>query len=443
MVTGKETPAELNVALAGFGTVGTAVVHLLQEESARYSQQLGVHLRLKTILDRSYRKKDFGWIESDVKATDSLDEFLASPSDIVVELLGGADPADRILSQSLTEGKAVVTANKMLVARSGSRYFELADKHQAFLGWEASVAGGIPILRALRQSLVGDRILNIRGILNGTCNFILSEMECGGGSFGEILKQAQARGYAEADPTLDISGQDAADKLSILGALSFGQWVPPEQIPTRGISEIDRLDFAYAQRFGATIRLLAVAERLNGRLTMRVEPFLVDNQLALSKLSGVLNGVEVTGAHLGSAVFSGAGAGGDATAVSVVSDILEGALWRRGVVASPIYGSRVPGANGDSQRGRTDGSDRYPFYIRFSVEDQPGVIARLTEILARHDINVDSVLQEARTNGSAPRPSCVISVEPTAYSKLQDALIDLGKQDFNREPPLALPILRA
>ncbi len=148
MITGKEAPAELNVALAGLGTVGTAVVRLLQEESSRYGQQLGVHLRLKTILDRSYRKKDLGWIESDVKATDSLDDFLAGPSDIVVELLGGADPADQIISQSLTKGKAVITANKMLLARSGSRYFELADKHQAYLGWEASVAGGIPILRA-------------------------------------------------------------------------------------------------------------------------------------------------------------------------------------------------------------------------------------------------------------------------------------------------------
>ena len=438
MVADSNTAEEVSVALAGFGTVGSAVVRLLQEESSRLHRQLGIRCRLKTILDRSYRTKDLGWVGPDIRLTDSVEDFLADRSDIVVELLGGTDPADEIIRQSLKRGKAVVTANKFLFARSGSRYIELAVKHHAFLGCEASVAGGIPILRALRQSLLGDRILTIRGILNGTCNFILSEMEESGKDFGESLKQAQERGYAEADPTLDISGQDAADKLTILGALSFGRWVPPDEIPTRGISEIDMIDFTYARRFHSTIRLLAVAERRNGTLTMRVGPFLIDNRLPLSKLKGVLNGVEVTGARLGSTLFSGPGAGGDPTAVSVVSDILDASLWRKGAAAFRYPSSTVDSDGSDQP---TNGTDSYPFYIRFFVQNQPGVVARLTEILARHEINVDSVLQESGAENS--EHSFVVSVESTPYSRLLRALADLGKPDFNRAPPLALPILRA
>ncbi len=423
------------IALAGLGTVGRAVVRQLIEDSARLRKTSGSDLELSLIFDRSHRKKDLSALAPGVAVTDSIDEFLASPADIVVELIGGADPADRIIREGLQKKKAVVTANKQLMADSGSQYLELAEKREAYLGFEASVAGGIPILRLLRRSLVADRILSIRGILNGTCNFILSEMAATNREFRDVLAQAQELGYAEADPSLDISGRDTADKLTILAALAFGRWAKPEQLATQGISEIDPVDFLYSNRLGTTIRMLGVASLGEKNVSMWASPFLIDKQLTLSKISGVVNAIEVTGARLGSALFSGEGAGGNPTAVSVVADILNAARWRQGKTVFT-----APQAQNSGDADDFSPLESWPFYVRFFIRDQPGIIATLAEILGRHKINIDSVLQESwRERDNLP---FVISVDPTPLPALKKALSEMRALDFINTPPLALPILR-
>jgi homoserine dehydrogenase len=438
---------EIRVAVAGLGTVGTAVIRLLQEESARYREEIGVPLRLALILDRSYRRKDISWIGSHVKITDSLDEFLETPSDIVVELIGGAEPADRIITASLQQQKAVVTANKLLLAKSARRYFQLALEHNSYLGFEAAVAGGIPILRVLRRALFADRLVRLRGILNGTCNFILSEMAESGRGFQPVLSQAQALGYAEADPFLDISGRDTTDKLAILSLLAFGTSIDPDQIPTLGISEISPIDVLYAHRLDCTIKLLGVAERKGDEVSLRVSPFFVPKRLPLSSVSGVLNAVEVTGTKLGSAVFSGRGAGGDPTAVSVMSDVLNAALWRQGEAhfyLQPIFHRNAPSRTAivndqSSTLELLNGTETYPFYIRFFVKDRPGIIAAVASILARREININSVLQEPwHDHSNLP---FVMTVERTPFPVMQPAISELSQLEFNNVPPLILPML--
>ena len=431
----KGSPPRSRIALAGLGTVGRAVVRQLKEDSARLQKTSGSNLELSLILDRSHHKKDLSTLAPAVAVTDSIDEFLASPADIIVELIGGTDPADRIIREGLQKQKAVVTANKQLMAESGNQYLELAEKREAYLGFEASVAGGIPILRLLRRSLVADRILSIRGILNGTCNFILSEMAETEREFGDVLAQAQELGYAEANPSLDVSGRDTADKLTILAALAFGRWAKPEQLATQGISEIDPVDFLYANRMGTTIRMLGVASLGEKNVSMWVSPFLIDKKLTLSKISGVVNAVEVTGARLGSALFSGEGAGGNPTAVSVVADILNAARWRQGKTVFT-----APSADNNASAEDFSPLESWPFYIRFFIRDQPGIIATLAEILARHKINIDSVLQESwHERDNLP---FVISVDPTPLPALERALAEIKSLDFINTPPLALPILR-
>jgi homoserine dehydrogenase len=470
--------SEIRVTVAGLGTVGTAVIRLLQEERARYREEIGVPLRVTLILDRSHQRKNLDWLEPPVKVTDSLEEFLKTPADIVVELIGGDEPANRIITAALTQGKAVVTANKLLLAKSARQYFQLATEHKAYLGFEAAVAGGIPILRVLRRALFADRLVQLRGILNGTCNFILTEMADSGRDFPEVLEEAQARGYAEADPLLDISGRDAADKLAILSLLAFGKSVDPEHIPTLGISTIAPIDFIHARKLDYTIKLLGVAERAGDGVRLRVSPFLIHQRLPLSAISGALNAVEVTGAKLGSAIFSGRGAGGDPTAVSVVADILNAALWKSGGMAfylQPVLHRDIPKAEGGvsvvshqslavSEEDATalsrgeftlaakdqrpnpqsairnpQSTEAYPFYIRFFVKDRPGIIAAVASILARCQININSVHQEPWPDHS--NLPFVMTVESTLFSTMQQAMSELSRLDFNNIPPVALPML--
>jgi homoserine dehydrogenase len=420
--------------------VGRAVVQLLQEEHARLHKAMGAELDLTIVFDRSHHKKDVSWLGTRTRLTDSIDEFLATPVDILIELIGGTEPANRIIHEGLRQKRAVITANKQLMANCGGHFLKLAEESQSYLGFEASVAGGIPILRALRRSLVADRILSVRGILNGTCNFILSEMAETGQGLGKVLADAQALGFAEADPSLDVSGRDTADKLTILAALAFGRWAHPEQLTTRGISEIDPIDFLYAERLGATIRMLGVATRRENDVSMWVSPFLIDRRLTLSKIAGVVNAVEITGARLGSTLFSGEGAGGDPTAVSVVADILNAARWRLGKTVFTAPGIEDD-ASTDSSGDDLSPQESFPFYIRFFVDDRPGIIANLADILARHEINIDTVLQESWAERN--HLPFVISVDPTPLSVIERAVSEMSSLSFIKAPPIALPILRA
>jgi homoserine dehydrogenase len=426
---------EIRIALAGIGTVGSAVARLLQAEKERYQKEVGARLRLVGVLDRRHRSMDVSWLDRETRVTDNLQEFLDLPADIIVELLGGADPAHEIILTSLKKQKAVVTANKLLMARSGVDYLNAAVKCGSYLGFEASVAGGIPIIRALRRSLFADQMLRVRGILNGTCNFILTEMAESGREFREVLGQAQALGYAEADPSLDVSGRDTADKLSILAGLSFGLWIPPAEIPTRGISDIWPIDVNYAKKLNSRIRLLGLAEQRGDHLLVRVSPFLVDSKLSLATVSGVLNAIEVLGKKLGSTVYIGRGAGGDPTSVSVVADVLNAALWKQG--RALFHRNQI--LDRKESPAEAGGEEKYPFYIRFFVKDQPGIIAAISTVLARRNINIDAVIQE-----TWPDPSnlpFIVTVNPTPFDMMHEAIAEMARLDFNKVPPLALPRL--
>ena len=438
---------QIRLALAGFGTVGREVVRLLQEEKLRYQEALGVDLCLVTILDRSYQQKDTSGIPSTVQFTESVSKFLQTPADIIIELLGGSDPADEIIRTALTQQKAVITANKLLMAQSGKEYLALCNQYDSYIGFEASVAGAIPIIRVLRRSLLSDRIMGIRGILNGTCNFILSEMGDNGLEYEEALLEAQSRGYAEADPTLDISGADTTDKLAILSAIAFNAVVSPKKIATQGITEIRPVDFLYAQKLNSTIKLLGVAVRNKDHLCLRVSPFLISNRLPLSNISGVLNAVEITGNSSGSVVLSGKGAGGAPTAVSVTSDILNAALWKKNILTSSLQSTdqdssvgNEKGSGSPDSNSIADKDELYPFFIRFTVQDRPGIIAELANILAERKINIDSVLEES---GSDPSNlSFIITVKPILFSTIQEAVAQMKAIDFNQIPPLVLPMLQ-
>ena len=437
---------EVRVALAGLGTVGSGVVRLLFRELSRYRRSLRVELKLVSILDRSYQRKDTSWIGGEVQITDSLSQFLAIPADVLVELLGDTDPADEIIRKGLSSQKAVVTANKLLMARHGEEYLRLARQKNAYLGFEASVAGGIPVVRVLRRSLISDQLMRIRGILNGTCNFILSEMCQHGQEYQDALARAQSLGYAESDPTLDVSGGDTADKLAILSTICFRQGILPHQVPTHGITEVTPVDFLYAGRLDATIKLLGVAMHTDGHLSLRVSPFLIKNSMPLANISGVLNAVEIEGATLGSVVLSGRGAGANPTAVSVVSDILNAALWKKSAqkpggalsqAGDPVGGSQE--ADPDPDLIISEQHERYPFYIRFFVKDSPGIISALSSVLAEREINIDSILQESWPN-RANLPF-IITVEATHFSGVRKAVAEMAKFEFNCIPPVALPML--
>ena len=439
-----ESSISVRIALAGLGTVGQASLRLLLDHAPAFLHKHHVQLELVAILDRSHSSKDTSWIGEGVQLTDSVEEFLESPADVVVELIGGMEPAGRIVRSSLGEGKAVVTGNKLLMSYCGTELLELAHQFKTYLGFEAAVAGGIPIIRVIERSLFSDRIVRVRGILNGTCNYILSEMSDRGRDYGEALSQAQSLGYAESDPTLDVSGQDTADKLAILATLCFSTKVLPTDIPTRGITEISTVDFLYARRLNCAIKLLGRVDGDSEELKLRVSPFLINNHIPLSKISGVFNAVEVTGETLGAVVISGEGAGGGPTAVSVVADILNAALWKR----IQSMGERLDESSLEQvtvvQRATTKPQvslkkEKYPFYLRFIVRDRPGIISELADILARRRININSVLQEAWSDYS--QLPFVITVEPTQFSMIEEAVEEMASLEFNCCPPLALPML--
>lgn len=436
--TGIRHPRKIRIALAGFGTVGRASLRLLQERRLEFVRRYGLELTIAAVFDRSHQSKDTDWVEGDVLWTDSAEEFLATAADVVVEVLGGSEPADRIIRESLSSGIAVVTANKLLVAEHGAEYVDLAFQSGAFLGFEAAVAGGIPIVRILQQSLAADSIEQVRGILNGTCNFILSEMAESRLRQSEILAEAQALGYAESNPEMDLSGHDTRDKLAILAALAFGQWVSPESIPTKGIQEIELVDLLYAERLDSTIRLLGTGLMTDGCVRLRVSPYVVNRSLPLAHVSGVLNAIETLGRRGGSFLFSGPGAGGDPTAVSITADILQavrvdsaGGSWN-----SPFLRARAQSAEA---KPASEPDDAVPFYLRFTVRDEPGIIASLARILASRNINIDSVLQKPWDDKS--NLPFIITVEPTPFAAMERAAAEMASFDFNRKPPLLLPIL--
>jgi len=408
----------LRVALFGFGTVGSSVARILTE-----SRPEG--LELTHVFNRGVARKRVDWMPESVVWSEDADAVLASDVDVVVELAGGLDPAGGWVRRALDAGKSVVTANKKLIAFHGVELERLAVARGGHLKYGAAVAGGIPVIPGLEQGLSGDRIERIEGILNGTCNFILSKMEAGA-EYAAVLAEAQKLGYAEADPTEDVGGFDARAKLSILMRLALRVEVNPEEIVPRPITTITAVDFSYARDLGCTIRQVARADRAGGQVAATVGPMLVDLRSPLAWSRGTENMVIATGHYGGDVVFSGHGAGGHPTAVAVVSDLLALAHRSRRV--------EVP-----SEPAAVSGEFEVPHYIRFLVKDRPGIVAEITGALAREHINIRAIVQKPGYPSDAL--PFVVTVEPCKSSALQKALSAMRTMDCFLVEPLDLQML--
>jgi homoserine dehydrogenase len=423
------------VALIGFGTVGRAVAKILCENG-------GGSLRLTHICNRNVEKKKQSLKSNDVPGdviwTDDVDTVLTSDVQIVIELIGGLNPAEQIVRRALAAGKSVVTANKQLIARHGPDLLQLAASQGCQIEFGASVAGGVPVLPALRTGLCGDRLHGIAGILNGTCNYILSRIENARIPFSEALEEAQARGYAEADASEDLDGGDARAKLAILALAGLHTQVAPESIRARSIRTVDAVDFDYAAELGCTIRQISRAELKNNALFAEVGPCLVPTDSPFGRVQRNLNLVLTSGQYGGDMAFLGAGAGGDPTAVAVVSDLMfvaqsVSAGGGKKDVASNVTtpGISAPEVSSDFET---------PWYLRFFVRDQPGIVARLAQIMAAHHLNIDSLLQKPGFDKAAL--PFVITLEPCRDSMLHPALEEMSGLEFTIRPCLCLPILR-
>ena len=417
--------APLRVAVLGFGTVGQSVVRILTERP-----ELGADLSLTAIFNRNIAKKRAAWVASvapSVTWTDDVAALLATRPDVVVETVGGVDLPYGWISAALKQGISVVTANKLLLAAHAPELLALASANGARLRFEAAVAGGVPIIDAVRTGLAGDTFTRVVAILNGTCNYILSRMT-GGDSMADALGEAQRLGFAEADPTSDLDGHDAAAKLAVLVGVAFQRYIRTAEIPTGSIRRIDAIDFRYARRLGGTIRQLSMAEcDAHGAVWACVGPALVPDASNYARNTGPQNLVTLTGRFGGNTTFSGQGAGGHPTAVAVVSDLIALARQGRGGVDAPW--TRTPVAPQPAR----------PYYLRFSVKDRPGILASITVALARHGINVDAVLQES----GFPKDHLpfVVTVEPCEGTALDGAMRDIEAEDFHAEPVLVMPVL--
>ncbi len=409
------------VALAGFGTVGRSVARLLQDAVGE--------VELVAILNRDVDRKRVDWVDGAVRWTDSIDEVLDADIDVLIELIGGRSPAAEWIRRALSRGISVVTANKQVIAHDGASLLEVATRNNCHLRFEAAVAGGVPVIRAIESGLAGDRLTRVTGILNGTCNYILTKMEREGTAFADALREAQALGFAEANPSQDIDGLDAQAKIAILAMVALGIQAPPDSIATRSIATVDGVDFRYARRLGCTIRQVAWAER-DDDLVLRagVGPMLVPVDSPLAAVSGSQNLVTIQGRFGGETTFGGRGAGGDPTAVAVLSDVLTIARGARPTVRTQAEQSTCVSSDAAA-----------PYYVRFTVEDRPGIIAGLASVFAKHDINIDAILQEPGFPASQ-RPF-IVSLDAAPSGAVSAALAEIAAFDFHLVPMLALPVL--
>ncbi len=423
IATSPSRVGKTRVALLGFGTVGSAVARLLA------SQQFP-DIALTHIVNRGVARKRSSPVgqalPSSVTWHESPEAVLtAEDVDVVIETIGGLEPAEGWVRTALSAGKSVVTANKQMIAYCGAALSALAAEHGVQLLYNASVAGGVPVIPATLQGLQGDRLTRIAGIVNGTCNFILSRMEAGA-SYADVLAQAQAAGYAEADPSADVDGLDARAKLCILARIALHAELNPDEVPTQSIAAIDAIDFQYARELGCTVRQISRAQ-LDGEIVRaRVAPMLVPHSSPIAWSHGTQNTVVTTGEFGGDVVFSGHGAGGNPTAVAVVSDLL--ALAHGSAAVSIAATPR-----------RVVGEFHAPHYLRFIVSDKPGIVSAISGALAGVGANIDSILQ--RPGYPKHRLPFVVTTEPCLTSTIDRALAAMGELACMLVPPLALQIV--
>ncbi len=420
----------IKVGLIGWGTVGCGVIQVLRENGSLIESRLGFPLELCRVADVDLDRPREVAVPPEI-LTRRADDILEDPEiDIVIELVGGLGFAKTAICKALENGKHVVTANKALLAHAGNEIFELARRVGCSVGFEASVAGGIPLIKSLREGLAGNRIDTFFGILNGTANYILTRMSEAGIAFDEALREAQAKGYAEADPTLDVEGIDTAHKLALACAIAFGGAIRFDEVYTEGITQIDPLDIQLCHEFGYQLKLLAIGRRSDGQLEMRVHPTLIPSGHVLAGVRGAYNAVHIEGNAVGNIMLYGMGAGMMPTGSAVVSDLID--LARDIRLKTPgripplsfVPGTLAPLAVKPMANVSTC------CYFRFAAVDSPGVLSRISGILGAHDISISAVIQKGRqVEGAVP---IVMLTHEALESNVRAALAEIDRLDVVR-----------
>ncbi len=428
----------LGVGVIGFGTIGTGVIRLLQAQERKLHDRLGAWLRLVRVADLDLERDRGVELPHGMMTRDATELIDAADVDIVVELIGGYEPARSFVLDALRRGKCVVTANKALLAVHGSEIFQAAERAGVPLGFEASVGGGIPIIRTLRDGLVGDRVRAIYGIVNGTSNYILTEMSRNRASFEEVLSRAQAQGLAEADPTYDVDGIDAAHKLCLLIQLAFGRRVPFRAIPVEGIRHVTAVDMQYAAELGYAIKLLAIAKLLGTHIEARVAPTMIRREHVLADVNGAYNGIVVQGEALGQTFYYGLGAGMMPTATAVLADIVDAARFLLGEASRTPYPLGYRWSQQREAKLVAPESVESEFYLRLSLADRPGVLAQVAGILGREKVSIAAVVQQGQQqNGWVP---VVMRTHRARFGQVQRALQRIVRTRMVRGAPVTLPI---
>ncbi|MFQ5514763.1 MAG: homoserine dehydrogenase [Myxococcota bacterium] len=430
--------AAVRIGLVGLGTIGTGVLRLLQENERSLETKLGFSLRLDRIADIDL-ETDRGVSLDPYRLSRDWRELVDDPElDLIVELIGGTGVAREIALATLAAGKGLVTANKALLASRGDDIWAQAAQAGCDIGFEASVAGTVPVLRALREGLCADRIESVHGIVNGTCNFILCEMEALGESYAACLKRAQKLGYAEPDPSFDVNGMDSTHKLVILAGLAFGARVTPADVPTEGIEDVTPADIDFARRLGLRIKLLAIAKERDGAIEARVHPTMVPQSSVLARVDGPMNAVEVRGRMSGPTLYYGAGAGALPTASAVVADLMELARSLRCGARRRVPPLGRTELRDLQVRPRADLEGEY--YLRFSALDRPGVLSRIAGALGEQGVSLASVLQLERAVQEAV--PVVMMTHPAKEAALRRALREIDRMGEIAAPTRVIPIER-
>lgn len=406
--------SELRIGVLGLGVVGGATVLALQDNEPIISARAGKNIRvIRGVTREPDAAKNLG-----IEVSTDVDSVLNDPNiDVVVELMGGVDFAYQCVKKALQNGKSVVTANKAMLAYHRTELEELAKNHH--FGYEASVAGGIPVIYALRDGLPANHIMNIKGIINGTCNYILTRMMKEGAGFDEVLQDAQKLGYAEANPSADVDGFDSAHKLLILASIAYGIDAKPDDILIEGIRNIGAEDIEFAKEYGYVIKLLAIAKKRGDNVVeLRVHPALISSEHILADVDGVMNGVAIVGDKVGETMYYGAGAGGDATASAVVANLIEIA---RSESAAAMMGFNKPLETGLKLAAKGDIKTKY--YIRLEAKDEVGVLGKITTVLGEHKISIENFMQKNKGDSA----SLLFSTHEASEYDIQKALISIGE----------------
>ena len=432
----------LRIGIAGLGTVGAAVVDVLAKKSAELTRQCGRELSVVAVSARD-RSRDRGidldgveWFDDPVKLARSKD------IDVFVELIGGDEgPARLSVRAALEAGRHVVTANKALLSRHGVALAEVAEKKGALLNYEAAVAGGIPVIKTMREALAGNSVTRVFGIMNGTANYILTRMEAEDISFDDCLAEAQRLGYAEADPTFDIEGHDTAHKLSILTAIAFGCRISADNVYMEGISNITQADIRAAEQLGYRIKLLGVAVKTDSGIEQRVHPTMVPTQSVIAQVHGVTNAVAIETDILGELLLSGPGAGGDATASAVIGDIADIAKSSPGFQHGPVFG--WPAKSLAPYRKARMRTHEGGYFIRLTVHDRAGVFAAIAKRMADNDISLESIVQHAQGTDAEARKTVILVTHETTEAAARRAVDGVTKDGHLIDKPQVIRIERA